>query len=304
VNAPQGYLHRAYAESFAEFGRARELPAAGGWILERVIPHTDLTDAMGCYPVFACQDWRGLETDLPRLADDLVSLTIVTDPFGGVTEDGLRRAFDVVTPYKCHFVTELRKLERHDVPRAHRRNIAKALGRVRLATTPDPLQRLNKWVGLYEDLVERHRIGDLRKFSRVSFAQQFRVPGLVMFEASVDDEIVGLHTWCVHGNAAYGHLGVSSAKGYEVEAAYALYDYAIRQLSGQVHWLDLGSAPGPRESDTSAGLKRFKEGWSTGTQPTYLCGRIFQPETYARLVRERAAEGAAYFPAYRVGEFT
>ena len=52
-----GYMHLGYAESLVEFGTPRELPRSGGWVLERQIPGFSYRDAMGCYPLFACQDW-------------------------------------------------------------------------------------------------------------------------------------------------------------------------------------------------------------------------------------------------------
>ena len=58
ADAATGYLHRLYAESLAEFGEARELAAAGGWILQRPTPVLNLKDAMGCYPLFCCRDWQ------------------------------------------------------------------------------------------------------------------------------------------------------------------------------------------------------------------------------------------------------
>ena len=84
-----GYGHPSYAASFAEFGTPRRLTRSGGWLLERSIPHAEARDAMGCYPLFVCQDWRGLEADLDEI-DDLVSVSLVTDPFGDHDEALLR----------------------------------------------------------------------------------------------------------------------------------------------------------------------------------------------------------------------
>jgi hypothetical protein len=48
----------------------REIPNAGAW------------DGMGCHPLFVCRDWAELRADLDGLASFLVSITVVTDPFG------------------------------------------------------------------------------------------------------------------------------------------------------------------------------------------------------------------------------
>ncbi len=76
-----GYAHREYAESLAEFGTPRSLPECGGNILERRIPNFSYHDAMGSYPMFACQNWSRLRADLENIRDELVSLSLVTDPF-------------------------------------------------------------------------------------------------------------------------------------------------------------------------------------------------------------------------------
>ncbi len=55
-----GYLHRAYAEALAGYGRPRELPRSRGWILQRRIAAWAESDAMWCYPLFCCRDWSGL----------------------------------------------------------------------------------------------------------------------------------------------------------------------------------------------------------------------------------------------------
>jgi hypothetical protein len=105
-----GYLHPAYAQSLAEFGTPRGLPESGGWILERPIPGTPHHDAMGCYPLFTCQNLPKLYTDLEYIKKDLVSLALVTDPFGEYDEGYLRRCFKyLVIPFKDHFIVDLRR---------------------------------------------------------------------------------------------------------------------------------------------------------------------------------------------------
>jgi len=258
---------------------------------------------MGCYPVFSCRRWTHLPLDLPGLADRLVTLVIVTDPFGDATEADLRRCFDVVLPYKQHYVADLDHAGGLPPPRAHARNTARALRGVQLETCADPPRMLDEWIALYDGLTKRHGITGLAAFSQTAFARQLAVPGLVMFKATAEGRVVGLHLWYVQAQVAYGHLGATSTRGYELMASYALYWYAFQHLRGRVRWLDLGSSPGAPDHESGEGLRRFKAGWATGTRQTYLCGRIFQPETYARLVTERGAAGTDYFPAYRLGEF-
>jgi hypothetical protein len=76
-----GYLHPLYAASLAEFGTPHELAYCGGWMLERVIPGCHDRDAMGCYPLFCCRDWKLLSFDLAQLENQLISLTLVTKTY-------------------------------------------------------------------------------------------------------------------------------------------------------------------------------------------------------------------------------
>ena len=96
-----GYLHSKYAESLGEFGTPRKLPRCGGWILGRQIPGSPHHDAMGCYPLFVCQDWGQLQSDIEALDAEIVSLSLVTDPFGNYDEQLLGLCFpDVLIPFK------------------------------------------------------------------------------------------------------------------------------------------------------------------------------------------------------------
>ena len=299
-----GYCHRQYAESFAEVGRPRELRHCGGWLIERAIPGTELRDGMGCYPLFDCRTWAGLPLDLSGLTETLVSVSLVTNPFGAVAEADLCRWFDVVIPYKQHHVTDLWRPAEEIVTGQHRRNVRNALRRVHVATCPEPMAFLGEWCELYGHLAERHGITGLRAFSRAAFGTQLGVPGLTMFRASVDDETVGLHLWYVCGEVAYGHLGATSERGYQCMASYALYWYAIHHFREHVRWLDLGGGAGLSEGAADDGLQRFKAGWGTGTRPTFLCGRVLQPSVYADLAEKRGVADSRYFPAYRRGEFS
>src|SRR6266403_398445 len=88
-----GYASQKYAESLQEFGTVRELPACGGWLLTSQTRNPNLHDATGCYPLFCCRDWAALQGDLESLAECLVSVRIVTDPFADVGISELRAAF-------------------------------------------------------------------------------------------------------------------------------------------------------------------------------------------------------------------
>src|ERR1051325_2006544 len=175
-----GYFHRRYAESLREFGTPLGLPRSGGWLLARDIPHSDSRDAMGCYPLFACIDWSRLSEDLEALSDELVAVSLVTDPFGAFDVNDLRECFpDVMKPFKKHFVIDLEHPLESFVHPHHLRNARKALKHFTVEQCLQPLDFLDDWVALYQTLVERHDITGITAFSRDSFAAQLSVPGIV-----------------------------------------------------------------------------------------------------------------------------
>jgi len=298
-----GYLHQTYAESLSDFGTPLELKECGGWLLERPIALSENRDAMGCYPIFACQDWSRLKTDLDGLSNKVVSVSLVTDAFGDFDTDHLRECFpDVMKPFKQHFIIDLERPLDSFVHPHHLRNARKALHQVEVAHCSHPLELLDEWFNLYQTLIDRHQITGIAAFSRRSFAGQLSVPGITMFRAVEDGTTVGMLLWYEQEDKAYYHLGAYSKRGYEVGASFALFDFAIRHFcSRRLKWLNLGAGAGATNSNS--GLSRFKQGWSNGVRTTYFCGRIFSHVTYRQLVERKNTPSTDYFPAYRFGEF-
>jgi hypothetical protein len=258
---------------------------------------------MGCYPLFVCGDWSQLEADLDQV-EGLICLSLVTDPFGDFDLKNLQQCFpDLLTPFKQHFVVDLSRNPETFVDSHHRRNARKSFTKVAVEECANPPDILDVWIDLYRTLVERHRITGIAVFSRESFAKQLTVPGIVAFRAVCDDTTVGILLWYEQGSRAYYHLGAYSARGYELRASFALFDYSIKYFAQrELEWLSLGSGAGLGSSEES-GLSRFKQGWSTGVRTVYFCGRVFEHERYEEILKTRHLPPAEYFPAYRVGEF-
>ncbi|HEX5810366.1 MAG TPA: GNAT family N-acetyltransferase [Anaerolineales bacterium] len=299
-----GYLHPLYVQSLAEFGEPLELPSSKGWILKRPIAGTSFMDGMGPYPIFACQDWSCLGKDLDRLEGQLVSAALVTDPFGAYTHPELLEYFkDLATPYKEHFVIDLKQRPEEFVSAHHRRNAQKALKAVQVEVDIEPIHRLSEWTLLYEILIERYQIRGISRFSPAAFEMQLRTPGIAAFRAVRGTVTVGMLLWYVQGDTGYYHLGAYNPDGYQLNASFALFWKALDYFSEQgLRWLSLGAGAGAY-SDGSDGLTRFKRGWSTGTRTAYFCGRIFDREKYQQILSLRGLERTGYFPAYRSGEF-
>jgi hypothetical protein len=298
-----GYLHPEYANSLSEFGEPLPLPKSGGWLLKRRIDGTQ-TDAMGGYPLFACSDWKSLKHDFTQVGESLVSVIVVTDPFGEYDEALLHDCFgDLVTPFKSHFINDLACPPESVISQHHARNAALGLKQVIVERCEDPFSYLDDWVKLYSVLVQRHQICGIRAFSSASFAKQLKTPGIVAFRASRNLQTVGMILWYVQNDVAYYHLGAYTEDGYRLRASFALFRKALDYFAAcGLQYVNLGAGAG-LGSAADDGLSRFKRGWSTAARTTYLCGRIFDREKYDHLVRRSGIGITSYFPAYRKGEF-
>ncbi len=259
---------------------------------------------MGCYPLFSCGDWSALEADLNELRDELVCLSLVTDPFGEYEADDLKTCFThKVVPFKKHFVADLSKPFTDSVSKHHRYYAQRALRDIEVELCDEPLQFLDTWCELYSHLSERHGLKGMKAFSRKAFEQQLAVPGILMLRAIHEGETVGAHLWYHQGEIIHSHLAAVNSRGYELMASYALYWTALESFSKTARWLNFGAGAG-LDNNEDDGLTRFKRGWTTTTRTAYFCARIFDPEKYESLcgARELSTE-INYFPAYRAGEF-
>ena len=297
-----GYLDGSYAAALAEFGDPLALPATGGWALARSIAGSSRRDAMGCYPLFGCARWSALPEDMAALAaDGLVSLTLVTDPFGEFTADQLQRWFDRAALFKQHYCYDLEEPREQVVAKNHRRNARQCLKKAHIEIAARPIDHLDEWTRLYGFLTLRHELRGIKAFSRQSFARQLAVPGLTMLRVVAGGHTVAAQLWYSHGEVAYSHLTAGDPESYRLDAAYGLYWTAIEYFRGRVRFLDLGAGAG-LAADPSDGLAVFKRGFARHSRPVYLCGKIFDRAAYEELTRARGAQSTAYFPAYRSGE--
>jgi hypothetical protein len=234
----------------------------------------------------------------------MISLVLVTDPFGDYTEAGLREIFrDVVVPFKEHFVIDLRQPLEKSAESHHQRNARKALREIDVECVSSPQTLLHEWNNLYANLIDRHSITGLAAFSPESFEKQLRVPGLTAWRASSAGQTLGINLWYARHDVGYYHLGAYSEEGYRLRASFALFWRAIEHFAAKgLQWLDLGAGAGAANDGTD-GLTRFKRGWTNATRMAYLCGRIFDRAQYCQLAEAKGVKDSNYFPAYRKGEF-
>jgi hypothetical protein len=294
-----GYVSTEYVQALANIGEPLWLPHSGGWLLVRSIPNAPWKDAIGCYPVFCCQDWSALTEDFESLPTNIVAVSFVADSASGVSLDMLKRHFpDVCYSYKSHYLVDLAVPLESYVSSHHRRNARQALKSLRIEELESPSENLQEWESMYENLVTRHDIHGYAAFSHDSFARQMLVPGLRAFAAYSADRIVGMTLWMVDGNTAYYHLAAYSEAGYLHKASFAMFWQCLQQFSNEgLVQAVLGGGAGTYAA--SDGLSRFKQGWSNEVKPVYLCGRILDRKRYAELALESGTQSSSYFPAYR-----
>lgn len=261
-----------------------------------------MRDGVGPYPLFACVNWNHLREDLEGLRESLVSVTVVTDPFGDYDEILLQDCFPhLVRPFKKHYVVDLDVPLERAVSRHHQRNVRRALSELSVEAVSQPLEILEEWVRVYAQLCARHRITGVARFSRRAFREQLALAGALVLAAILDSEIVGITIWYVRGHCGYYHLGASSGAGYERRASFGLFWRALEMLAERgIRHVSLGGSSGL--TDRADGLARFKDGWATRTLQSYLCGRICNEASYAALSEARASTDRMYFPAYRASE--
>ena len=301
-----GYLHPLYAKSLSEFGTPVELPQCGGWLLERRIPNSDLYDAMGCYPLFCCTDWTSLGSDIEQLKRRYVTVSLVVDPFAPITAANLAKDFQLVRPFKKHFVIDISESTDRYIDRHHRYYAKRALKQIQVRSVDDPKTCLDDWVRLYQILIDRHHLRGIKAFSKTAFAAQFDVPGLVAFRASRNGKTIGMHLWYLQSGVAYSHLSAFDQEGYSLRAAYALHWSAIeefkRNCARELRWLDLGAGAGSK-GDQSDGLSIFKRGWASGEKVKYFCSSVLDQKSYESLTATNRID-SDYFPLYRAGELS
>ena len=295
-----GYHHKKYADSLSEFGQPMKLKHSGGWILKRNITDTPFKDAMGCYPLFVCRDWSLLPHDMQELEDDVVALSIVADPFGNYNPVFLKEFFtDVCIQFKTHYVADLQKPVEKFASKHHLRSAKKALTDLEIHCAEKPGQLLDRWIELYANLIHKHHIKGIARFSAKAFRQQLNIPGTVVFQADDSKETVGMAIFYVQNDVVYYHLGAYNRKGYEMRASFGIFWQAIHYFAETgLRWLNLGGGAGLNEN-ADDGLSRFKRGWASETKAVYFCGRIFNKLKYSELVTRAGVPLSDYFPLYR-----
>ncbi|HPF14003.1 MAG: hypothetical protein H6830_12295 [Planctomycetes bacterium] len=303
---PGAYGTRAYAQCLEHLGQPVELPASGGWVLERA--WDGCVDATGPYPLLCPSDPSRLERDFEDLASKWLSVAAVIDPMIELAPDVLQRAFpDRWVAYKEHFVVDLSKPLETTLSGHHQRKAKRGERRVRIEWNEggeawgddwdDGWD--DDWVALYQALSAHHQISGPAAFSAASLVGQLRLPRTLVQRALIDDDVVSMVVWYPRGEGVSYHLGASLPAGYAASASYALFADALRRFQAQgLAWAHLGAGAGVQAG--SAGLTAFKAGWASHSRTAYFGGRVGQRERYQALCASAGLDpNGPFFPAYR-----
>ncbi len=289
------YASKAYAECFEM--ESLSLSHSEGRVLKRPIPGTPYFDAMGCYPLAALNLSPTILEDFKALAsENLVSLTLVTDPFSPFTESSLRQYFDHVVPFKPHFILDLTQTERK-YSKHHRYEIRRAQ---QCCTTKIIVLKdyLEEWYSLYEYLINEHQVKGIAAFSKRYFEQLAAIEDFTTIGAFDErNALISAHIWLGTGDYAYSHLAASSKKGYKLRAAYAVNDFAIQHFAHK-KMIDFGGAAGT-SAEADDGLARFKRGFCNTSKTNFIAGKILNPALYQNLTTQANPENPYFFPLYR-----
>jgi len=298
----QGYLHPFYAQSFSEIGEPIFLPKSRGWLIKRKIPGTQYYDAMGPYPLFFCENWDDLTDDLENLKGQIISVSFVINPFPINLNDNFKYYFDVYYAYKDHYILDLSIPLNQSISKSRRKDARRALRNISIEIKSTQEIDVYEWEELYRNLIDRHNIKGIRSFSHESFRKQLSIPDIYYFRGLNKGEIVGGNLFIIQNNVAYYHLSAQIDIGYKLDTSYAIMWSAIEFLSEKVKWLNLGGTTN-FSSNEKSGLDQFKNGWSSGTAPSFFCGKILNKNLYIELLKSKNLTDNAWFPVYRKNEF-
>lgn len=300
----KGYHNELYSQSLKEFGKPFYLPRSGSWTIKRRIDNTSKYDLMGCYPLFFSKKWENILRDLENIdQEDIVTIFLVTDPFGNYDEEILKKSFpDVMFHFKDHYYADLKEDLDSTICKHHMKKARRCLNRMEIVKCEKPIDILNDWWELYQYLIEKYKIKGIRAFSYDSFKKQFCIPGITLFKAIYKDRLIGIQIWFDHDEVAYSHLSAYNKEGYRLSASYGLRYYSMDYFKNKgTSYLSMGAGSGIGVKKD--GLTYFKKGWSSGTRKVFFCGRIMNKEIYNELSNNKKIKGNSYFPIYRKGEF-
>lgn len=293
--ALNGYGSETYAQTLTHIGTPIWCAESQMFALRRPIPHSELEDLMGLYPMIRPLNWNALMADLAKLSDEFVSFVGVSDPMRCTDWHEIERENLRCTAYKQHYVADLSTYLSEPQSSTTVRNVEFARQACQVREV-DPTAGVHAFHELYQSLKSKTGTLGSADFSLGQLCKQSEIPGTRLFVALNESAAIGAIWVFVEGETAYFHLAAYNQAGYDARAGYALMHHAYQSLvSDGIRYAHLGGVPG-EFGDEQNPLAEFKRRWSTETRTAFLIQVILKPEIYAQL-----SEGATtpFFPAYR-----
>lgn len=295
------YTSAEYASCLPHIGDPLLLRYSGGWVLKRQIPGSENHDVAGLYPLFCCQNWRGLVEDIHELRDaGFISISAVIDPFHDVSQAFLEQCFpNKLVPFKQHYVVDLKGELNSIISSHHRRYVRTSSRCTDIEEVSSGRDLAHDWLDLYSMLCTRRQIqGGFAMFNNASLSAQLTMPGAVVLKASSRGVVTAMQIWVRNGEYVYYHLGAANEQGYKDRSSFALMWYALNKFKKEgASVADLGGGAGTK-NDSTSGLARFKAGWSSEVRWAMFGGVILSLDKYFELSKGKRDD---YFPQYRGG---
>lgn len=263
-------------------------------LLTRPIPLTNLSDALGCYPLTVFGQNPDLKAGLEHLRQaDLVSVALVPDPLTSPPPEVLADAFEVCRPFKTHYL-----IDREAAPvrftKNHRWSVRKSLEHCSFEQIY-LREHLPVWQELYQHTVKRHDVTGIQDFASSYFRELATMPAVTALAARHEGKIVAIILWVRNGEIVYAHLEGGSLAALQTHATYGLIAAANEHFA-DCRIIHLGGAAGLDE-EAAHGLAHFKRGFANREVTAYFCGSRLRVDRYATLAEVRPQ--TSFFPAYR-----
>ncbi len=293
------YNSKIYAECFSELGEIYALKKSGVFCLKLPNQFTPYYDLSYCYPFITPNNCNNLIQDLIE-ETEFQCFYGVLNPW--IEFNNSYEFFDRAFRYKFHYFVELDEKNIWDkLHSTHKRKIKSSLKHIKV-TIEKPENVAEKWVELYENLIKKHNIKGLTKFSPSILKKFLLVPGSKIYSAYVQGDLSGLAVFYELNSIVYYHLAAYSDKAYQVSASYGLFWEAINNFREKFSILHLG---GVSDSGNTDGLKFFKAGWGSNTIPVYFLAKILNRAKFTETVCISKSEHIKdFFPPYRANYLT
>jgi hypothetical protein len=289
------YSTLEYARTLEHVGEPHFVPDWGTYVIARPVEafHRDVA---GPYPLAMLKPDADVRGGIEQLREEgFISAVLVCDHLSGPAMRVLTNAFARAEPFKQHYVVD-RSIQPWLPSNHHQDEIRRATRRGIVVEWTALSDVLDDWVSLYAELKSRRGVSGTADFSRSSFERLAQCSGLRTAVAYLNGDVVGSHLWFSHEGRMWSHLASTNELGRRNGAAYALYDFSIRESGASL--VSLGGAAGTVESEDD-GLARFKRGFANSSILTNLYGAILDANRYDELCDERRAGESTFFPSYR-----